>query len=189
MFFSLIVSGCTVIRNIALRVEGFDTYKSSVQSFVYKTDDTPYYNSPINYFIRVDRKKRYIAYMYDTGAFMVGMPSFYKENINQDIKKLDMFIDWASQSYDIRVKTKDKVELQLPDNSRKAAKGITDFSLYMSEKINNNEPYLVYTRDVDYFTRGRFLINKRNAEKMKKELTLFLGGQFIDDGLSSDSVR
>ncbi|ENP4453324.1 hypothetical protein ACEPIY_005007 [Escherichia coli] len=174
VFFSLIVSGCTIMHNITLYVEGVDTYKSSVQLLLYKTDDTPYYNGPINYFIKVDRKKRYITYIYDVGAFIVGMPSFYKENINQDLKKLDMFIDWASQPYGMRVKTKDKVESQLPNNSIKAAKGITDFSLYMSKKINNNEPYLVYTRDVDYFNKVMFLINKRNAEKMKGELTLFL---------------
>lgn len=56
-FFSLIVSGCTIMHNITLYVEGVDTYKSSVQSLLYKTDDTPYYNGPINYFIKVDRKK------------------------------------------------------------------------------------------------------------------------------------
>lgn len=174
VFLALTVSGCVIMQNIALRIEGFDTYKSSVQSLVYKTDDTPLYNTPINYSIQVDRKKRYVAYVYDVGSFIVGMPTFYKENINQDIKKLDMFIDWASQPYDIRVKTKDTVESQLPNNSRKAAKGITDYSLYMSSRINNNEPYLAFTRDVDYFLKARFLISKRDAEEMKKELILLL---------------
>ncbi|MEI2606798.1 hypothetical protein V8O11_23865 [Erwinia aphidicola] len=88
VFLALTVSGCVVMQNIALRIEGFDTYKSSVQSLVYKTDDTPIYNTPINYSIKVDRKKRYVSYVYDVGSFIVGMPTFYKENINQDIKKL-----------------------------------------------------------------------------------------------------
>lgn len=166
----VLLSGCVIVENLKLMIEGYDRYRSSATALVYKMDNTAYYNSAVNYDVLLDRKGRYISHLINMGSFSVGFPTTYIENYDKTIQKLTMFVNWANEPYEQRIKNMAQVQNTLPNNDPKAAKGITDFYLFMSPDVNDNTPYLAYNRDVSYTTEAKILMNKDNVIVIIAEL-------------------
>ncbi|QQA74551.1 hypothetical protein [Pectobacterium parmentieri] len=164
------LSGCVIVENIKLRLEGFDVYRSSASALVYKMDNTVQYTSPLSYNVTIDRKDRYVRYLIDTGSFLVGFPMVTAEDYDKTIQKLTMFESWANEPYEQRVKTITQVQNSLPDNDPEIKTEKTDFYLFMSSSVKNNEPYLAYDRDIGYTTKVRILMDKENVEIIINEL-------------------
>lgn len=169
----LSLSGCVIVENLKLQLDGFDRYHSSASSLVYKMNNTPYYTSSVNYFVTVDRKGRYIRYLINMGSFFVGFPMITSENYDETIQKLIMFEQWANEPYEQRIKTLDQVQKNLSDNGSDTSVGNTDFYLFMSPDVNDNTPYFAYDRAVGYTTKAKFLISKDDIIVIINELKVW----------------
>lgn len=170
MLSTLLLTGCVIVQNLRLAAEGFEWQRSHASASVYKMDNTPRYNKKVNYIVKVDDNYRYISYVIDVGHALAGFPTVFMEDYDVTIEKLNMFIRWANEPYDVRKKNILEVQNSLPQNSQTPGKGITDFYLFMAPEVNNNTPYLAYNRDTGVFSSERFLISKQDAEIIIYEL-------------------
>ncbi|HHS3623010.1 TPA: hypothetical protein ACSEXO_003207 [Proteus mirabilis] len=173
LFLPVLLSGCVIVENLKLMADGYDEYNSSASVSVYRMNNTPYYNGKSNYLIIADKSGKYIRYLVDIGSMRVGFPTVYMDDYSAVVKKLTMFIEWADKPYEERNSTLLKVQGALPQNNQKAAKGITDFYLFMNPDVNNNTPYLAYNRSDGGFGTVRYLMSKQDAEIIIRELAIW----------------
>lgn len=169
----ILLSGCVIAENLKLMADGYDEYSSSASTAVYRMDNTPYYNGKSNYLIIADKNGKYIRYLVDIGSMRVGFPAIYMEDYSVFVQKLSMFSKWADKPYEERKNTLLEVQDALPQNSPKAAKGITDFYLFMNSDVNNNTPYLAYNRSDGGFGTVRYLLSKQDVEIIIRELAIW----------------